>query len=509
MRRHPAATATAAAGALCLASLAGIGVAAAGTGHPAVHAKNPWGTAIEVPGTAALNVGGLAGVSAVSCSSTGNCSAGGNYGSTAVTVGKPPLQAFVATETNGTWGNAIEVPGIAALNVAGVANVTAMSCTSPGNCSAGGFYAPSDVSPHLPNLDAFVVDETNGTWGTAKEVPGTAALNQGGSAEILSISCLSPGNCSAGGFYSSSIDLTNGIFTKQAFVVTETNGTWGTAIEVPGTAALNKGGSAGINSLSCSSVGNCSAGGFYGSSVVDGVPTTQAMVVTETSGTWGTAQEVPGTAALNTGIGAYATVNAVSCASAGNCSAGGEYLGSSNATEAFVVTETGGTWGTAQEVPGIETLNSRALAQVDSMACVSPGNCDAGGFYQDASFVSQAFVVTETGGTWGTAQELPGTATLNRGHGGADVPAISCDAAGSCGAGGWYQGSANVFHAFVDSKTNGVWNNATEVPGALSSGVGAQTQSAACAATGYCGAGGYFTDISKKVQAFVVNGMIP
>ena len=50
-----------------------------------------------------------------------------------------------------------------------------MSCASAGNCSAGGYY--TDSSGHL---QAFVVSEVNGTWGTPMEVPGTAALNQGG-----------------------------------------------------------------------------------------------------------------------------------------------------------------------------------------------------------------------------------------------------------------------------------------------------------------------------------------
>ena len=58
---------------------------------------------------------------------------------------------------------------------------------------------------------------SGGIWGTAIEVPGTAALNQGGRAGIGSISCASAGNCSAGGGY---IDST-GINT-QAFVVSET-----------------------------------------------------------------------------------------------------------------------------------------------------------------------------------------------------------------------------------------------------------------------------------------------
>jgi hypothetical protein len=50
---------------------------------------------------------------------------------------------------------------------------------------------------------------------------------------------------------------------RQALVVSQVNGSWGTAIEVPGTAALNQGGNAGISSVSCASAGNCSAGGDY------------------------------------------------------------------------------------------------------------------------------------------------------------------------------------------------------------------------------------------------------
>jgi hypothetical protein len=103
----------------------------------------------------------------------------------------------------------------------------------------------------------FVVNQVNGTWHTAIEVPGTAALNQGGHAFLTSVSCGAAGNCSAGGFYLDS----SGAF--QAFVVNQVNGTWHTAIEVPGTAALNRGGSAEIASVSCASAGECSAGGDY------------------------------------------------------------------------------------------------------------------------------------------------------------------------------------------------------------------------------------------------------
>jgi hypothetical protein len=88
-------------------------------------------------------------------------------------------------------------------------------------------------------------------------VPGSAALNAGGNAALASVSCASAGNCAAGGFYK------DGHGHQQAMVASETHGTWGKAIEVPGSGALNTGGSAAVTSVSCSSAGSCSAGGYY------------------------------------------------------------------------------------------------------------------------------------------------------------------------------------------------------------------------------------------------------
>jgi hypothetical protein len=57
-----------------------------------------------------------------------------------------------------------------------------------------------------------VVGETGGAWGTAKEVPGSAALNAGGIATVNSVSCVPAGYCAAGGYYASSLT------SWQAFV---------------------------------------------------------------------------------------------------------------------------------------------------------------------------------------------------------------------------------------------------------------------------------------------------
>jgi hypothetical protein len=222
-----------------------------------------------------------------------------------------------------------------------------------------------------------------GTWHTAQKVPGTATLNKGGNAQVQSVSCASAGNCSAGGYY------TDGSGHQQVFVVSKKNGTWRTAMKVPGTATLNKGGNAWIGSVSCASAGDCSAGGQY----VDSSRAGQAFVVSQVNGTWRTAIEVPGTAALNQG-GAW--IASVSCASAGNCSAGGWYQVGSGHSQAFVVSQVNGTWRTAMQVPGTATLNQGGAAWLVSVSCASAGNCSAGGGYTDSSGHRQAFVITES-----------------------------------------------------------------------------------------------------------------
>jgi hypothetical protein len=354
----------AAAAAVGAASLAS-GSAAASTSAVAASLSGPvWGTAQEVPGTAALNQGGAAQLLSMSCAAAGACSAAGYYSD-----GSSHTQAFVVSQTGGTWHAAIKAPGTAA-------DMNAMSCASAGNCSAGGYSFSSGEQ-------AFVASQVNGTWHAGIEVPGTAALNQGGGAQVLSVSCASAGNCSAGGFYS----LSSG--DDEAFVASQVNDTWHTAIEVPGIAALNRGGAAFITSVSCASAGNCSAGGHY----FDSSFRAQAFVINQVNGTWHTAIEVPGTAALNQNE--HADVTSVSCAGAGSCSAGGFYTDSSVREQVFVVSQVNGTWHTAIEVPGTAALNRGGNAYLTAVSCGSAGNCSAGGDYTDRSGHGQVFVVSE------------------------------------------------------------------------------------------------------------------
>jgi len=102
----------------------------------------------------------------------------------------------------------------------------------------------------------------------------------------------------------------------------------------------------------------------------------------------------------------------VSCASVGDCSAGGDYSG--RGAGAFVVTEQHGIWGTAKQVPGPARLGGGALMQ--SVSCGSAGNCSVGRSYGISNVPptgsSHAFVVSEQHGIWGNAKTFPVRAIL-------------------------------------------------------------------------------------------------
>jgi hypothetical protein len=487
--RRLAAIAAAAAAAALLAGASPAAAQARGSAGSPTAAGGGWSKAIEVPGTAALNTGGNSGAGFGPVS----CPSAGNCSAGGFyTDSTNSQQVFAVGEVHGSWGKAKEIPGTAALNTGGAAVVNSVSCAAAGNCAAGGYYTVS-----RGDLQAFVVNEVHGAWGTAQEVPGTAALNQGGGAGVNSVSCPSAGNCSAGGFYN---EGSAGGFFTQAFVVSEVHGSWGTAREVPSIDARNAGGLAVVNSVSCAAAGSCSAGGSY----TDSSGNQQAFVASQVNGRWGKAEEVPRTAALNQG--GTAAVTSVSCASAGNCSAGGYYDDSSGVVQMLVVSQVRGTWGTAEEIPGTAALNqTNRVVQNVFVSCASAGNCSAGGVYGDSSGHVQAFVVSQAGGTWGTAEEIPGTAALNAG-GAAYVNAVSCASAGNCDAGGNYTDGSGNQQAFVASQAGGAWGTAAEVRGtaALNTGGLAGTGTLSCAPAGTCSAGGEYLG-TGGFQAFVVN----
>jgi hypothetical protein len=377
------------------------------------------------------------------------------------------------------------VPGLGALNAGGNAHVYSVSCASAGNCAAGGYFTGRGGGSR-----GFVAGERNGRWGKAAEVPGLRALGPG---VVVSVSCASAGNCAAEGYF------TGGKHITQGFVAGERNGRWGQAAEVPGLKALNTGRSAGVNTVSCATPGNCAAVGYY--TDIEGGNT--GFTADERNGRWGQAAAVRGLGALNKA--GDASLLSVSCASAGNCAAGGYYTGHHSLIDGFVAGERNGRWGQGTVVPGLDALNASGVAQVLSVSCGSAGNCAAGGLYSDGNDHEQGFVVDEQNGQWARAIEVPGLGALNK-HGLALVTTVSCGSAGNCAAGGTYEDRSGRTQGLLAGERNGRWGKAIEIPGlsAVTTRKPVLVTSVSCARAGNCAAGGFYLDRSGGSVRFPV-----
>jgi Bacterial Ig-like domain (group 3) len=428
-----------------------------------------WDAARQVPGLAALILGQGAQATALSCPAAGDCGLGGTYAG--------DNAAFVADEKAGTWRKAEAVAGIF-----GIGDLSSLSCGAPGNCAAAGFSGEGEAGGQ-----AVIADEVNGAWQAAFAVNGTT-YDSGPASEFDAMSCPASGYCVGGGY---SDDDSIGPDEPQAYIVEETRGSWGTAFEIPGTVALNTGGYANVTSISCASKGNCAAGGYYSVSV----DAQQAFVATERNGRWATAVEVPGSAALN--AGGSATITAVSCA-AGYCAAIGSYTDAAMHNQAFLVTARDGTWGTAQEI---------ANAALNAVSCPAIGDCAVVGSYADAAGHQQAFVMTQKNGAWQPEQELAGA--LNTG-GNAAADSIACPAVGDCAAGGSYADAAGHRQAFLVIERDGAWQPARETAAALNTGGSAAVAAVSCPSVSSCAAAGNYTGTGSATagQVFVVTGAI-
>jgi hypothetical protein len=416
---------------------------------------------------------GNSGLTALSCGVPGNCGAGGYVANSA----DDSSQVFVVSEKNGRWGKAAELSGLAALNVAKSAALESMSCPSAGNCTAIGFYSIGEY-----NRRSFAATEKNGRWGKAEVIPGTRHFEVAGVVPLMSVSCSSAGNCGAFGTYATASNV------SQSYVVSEARGVWGKAVALRGIV---------MNAVSCGAAGNCVAGGYSA---------THAVTVAEIRGKWGKPRDLVG---VPVSISGAPKVTSMSCSSAGNCTAGGDYV-VNDGVQVFVATESKGTWKKATQLPGIAALNVGGGAGLLSVSCASAGNCAAGGSYVPATNAFEAFVADERGGTWAKAEEVPGTAALNVGsivNTAAQVNALSCRSPGYCRAGGYYADKNGDQQVFVDSQAHGTWGKAVEVrgAGALNAGGMADLAALSCGSAGHCAAGGYYTDKAMHHHAYVVS----
>jgi hypothetical protein len=389
----------------------------AGTWMPGVEAP--------LPDNAASNPNVM--LNAVSCASAGDCTAVGWYKDTSGTT-----QGLLLTETAGVWATGVEasLPAGAASTFQD-AFLAAVSCASPGNCTAVGRYNDSNGA-----WQGLLVTETDGTWAVGVEapLPDDPTPADGQLAFVGSVSCPSPGNCAALGYYTDSANHHQGVLLSQ------TDGVWtGVEASLPPAAADPH---VGIGSVSCSSVGNCTAVGGY-------LPPSgqQSVLFTETAGTWAAGVTAPLPAGESSD---WVSVTSVSCTSAGSCAAVGWYRDSSGAFQGLLLSENSGIWAAGNKATLPANANGTNV-DLGSVSCPSAGNCRAVGYYRDSANHDEGLILTETDGIWAPGIEAPlpaGAATDPA----AGLFSVSCPSMGKCSAAGSYASSGNREGVLLDAS---------------------------------------------------------
>jgi hypothetical protein len=405
-------------------------------------------------------------------------------------AGSPP-SAWASMSAD--WGKGAEVTPPADAAPAPEVSLGEVTCPSVGNCTAIGSYI--DTSGDRQGL---LLSATSGTWGTGVEVTPPAGAAANPQIGFAALSCPSAGNCTVIGRY---IDNSGHL---QHFALSETSGTWGTAVEVALPANTASAPEVAFSALSCPSAGNCTAVGKY----TESSEHEQGLILSEHSGTWDTAVEATMPANVSSGPGV--SMRGLSCPSAGNCTAVGEYNDSAGNNEGFLLTETSGTWDAAAEAPPPANAEPQPTVLVNGVSCPSVGNCLLVGEYFDTSDNLQGLLMSETSGVWhrGIAAPLPanGVSEPNVFRTYVFLNGVQCSSAGNCTVVGQYIDNSNQTEGVLLTETAGAWGTGVEapLPPNARSEPFFEFSSLSCSSPGDCAASAHYSDSSNNRDSLLL-----
>jgi hypothetical protein len=426
-----------------------------------------------------------------SCSSAGNCAVTGVY------IGQHSYSAGVIDyQIKGVWQKPVVVRTPTGTAAAKGVSMEGLSCPAAGACVALGQY--SSATNQLP----FVQTQIAGKWqkGVELALPPNA-MGASEAATPRSIACVSAGNCTVVGTYST--DST--IVATQGFIATELKGAWRQARELSLPKGTNANPFVSLSQVTCWSLGDCLAVGSY----VDSNNVSHAMVVPEVNGAWRAAAPIglPGSASAFAG----AQFNEVACTNNGSCLAAGTFNTASGAVEPIVALSTAGVWARALRVslPNAAANPETLVYGFKGVSCASPGNCAFGGQYLDTTGRYQGFFDNVINGNVERAQALllPSGAR-QAGHNGG-VVAMSCVAVGRCVAGAAYLDATNKYQAIIITETNYTWSLGSTVtlpPGSAGTvGVGGGIYSLQCFTPASCEVTGSYQSSGSRYDGFALS----
>ena len=424
-------------------------------------------------------------IKSVSCASAHDCSAVGTYIDSAGNT-----QGLLLTESSGVWASGVEAVLPSDAGSTPKVSVSSVSCASAGNCTAVGVYNNA-----AGDQRGLLLTESSGVWQPGEEAGFAPILASSPTLSPSSVSCSSAGNCTAVG------DDVDPVGNHRGLMVTQSSGVWGFALEpgLPTDQASNP--KVSLTSVSCASAGNCIAVGDY----IDTAGDQRGLILTESSGVWGGAEaNLPADAGSNPNV----SLTSVSCTSVGNCTAVGQYDDTAGNPQALLLTESSDVWaaGVKPALPG--DADSTGAADLSSVSCASAGDCTAVGIYLDGKNNIQGLLLTESSGVWATGVEasLPNAGSLPN----VSLSSVSCASAGNCAAIGTYvadDNGSNIRRGLLLTESSGVWATGVEpgLPDNARSVLVSFLNSVSCTFAGYCTATGDYIDSGDNQEGLLLS----
>ena len=275
---------------------------------------------------------------------------------------------------------------------------------------------------------------------------------------------------------------------------------------LPGDAAAGK--SANLNDVACPAPGTCVATGRYTAQNGESL----GFLDTLSGGTWtGVTAPLPAGAdpAKATSL-AYTLLTDVACTTDGPCNSTRQKNYSGGGDHGIIETLSGGTWTAAKApLPG-DAAASGQLASLWTITCQAPGSCVAGGHYTGGDGQPRYLAETLSGGTWtAAAAPLPAGAAANQKWSqeqATSLSGVACRAAGYCVASASYVARSGAIEPVIDTLSGGAWTAAdAPLPGGAATGAKqlAYLTLVACPAPGSCLTVGSYTAGGGGTQGLI------
>jgi len=332
--------------------------------------------AIKLPAGAATTGGGAT-IAAISCPSPTSCVAVGNYH-----LPTNALHGLITTGHGKSWSRArtpLLPTGSAA---AGESYLTGVSCSKPRSCVAVGGYTTTSGE-----AEAMAETESGGSWRRAVEIRPPANASSSPAALLSAVSCPRAGDCVAVGGYTTKSG------NEVAMTAVETGGSWDRAapVEMPTNAPAEP--EAELYSVSCSSDRDCVAVGSYLDTAGRGLP----LLVTRSGGHWLRAKGLTGLPTGAARSNQLATLNGVACAGS-SCTAVGSYVVPAGVSRAMAVSESHSRWSRAVEVsaPAHAASGTAQNATLFAVACNGATDCTGVGTYVNSALAGAAMAASRS-----------------------------------------------------------------------------------------------------------------